>query len=203
MNGIAVDLSATEKERDQEKKELVRLHTLLDQRIEWGEALFNNSQDLVFVFAVDDSGLPEKFIQVNDMACRRLGHNREKLLGMTVLDIEDTPVPTSTLGYTRTELALMSDEEIMERQNVTSSARHLVARVLEEGQVIYERVLVTRTGRRFPVEISARKFDLTGSTVIICTAHDITERRKVHRALRESEQRFQDFFGLYPNLSTL
>ncbi len=198
MNGITVDLSATEKERDEEKKELVRLHTLLDQRLEWGELLFNNTQDLVFVFAVDDSGLPGRFMQVNDMACRRLGHNREKLLGMTVLDVEDTPVPTSTLGYTRTELAMMSDEDIMERQNVTSSARHLMARILEERQIIYERVLVTRTGRRFPVEISARKFDLTGDPVVICTAHDITERRKVHRALRESEQRFQDFFAHSP-----
>ena len=198
MNRLGIDLSAMERECNQEKKEVKRLHTLLDQRMEWGELLFNNTQDLVFVFGLDDSGLPGKLMQVNDMACRRLGHNREKLLGMTLLDVEDAPVPTSTLGYTRTELAMMSDSEIMERQNVTSSARHLMARVLEEGQVIYERVLVTRTGRRFPVEISARRFQMGQHSVIIGTAHDITERRRVHKALRESEQRFQDFFAHSP-----
>ena len=153
---------------------------------------------MVFIHGVTPAGLPGQFMQVNDVACRRLGHTREKMLTLTPLDIEETPVPTAMIGYTRTELAVLSDEEVLERQNITSAARRLIARILGEKQVLYERTFVTRTGRRFPVEISARRFDLLDEPMVMCTAHDITERRRVHRALRESEQRFQDFFANSP-----
>ena len=182
----------------QEKQVREESENALAQRKEWSEILFNNTQDMVFIYSVTPAGVPGTFTQVNDVACRVLGYSSEKLLAITPLDIEDNPVATSGLGYTRSELAVMTDEEILERQNVTSQARRLLAQILKEKQLLYERTFVTRGGRKFPVEISARRFDLRHEPMVMCTVHDITERRKVHRALRESEQRFQEFFAHSP-----
>lgn len=183
---------------EQERRERERVDEALRQKKEWSDILFNNTQDMVFIHGVTPAGLPGHIVQVNDVACRRLGHPREKLLASTPLDMEEDPMPTAMIGYTRSERAVMSDEEILERQALSSAARHLIARILEEKQVLYERTFVTRTGRRFPVEISARRFDLLDEPMIMCTAHDITERRRAHRALQESERLFQDFFAHSP-----
>lgn len=171
---------------------------LLQDRQEWSETLFNNSLDMVFIHGVTDAGLPGPFQQVNDAACRQLGYTREKLTALTPMDIEDTPEAVATLGYTRSELAVLTDAQIAQRQNVTSQARQTVTRIIQERQVLYERVFVTRTGRRFPVEISARCFNTEGTPTIMCTAHDVTERHRMRQALTESEQRFQDFFAHSP-----
>jgi PAS domain S-box-containing protein len=180
------------------RAEAERLRRTLDEREAWWSALFNTHRDLVLVHGITPAGVPGPFLMANRAACRELGYTPERILTLCPLDIEDAPQPASLPGFTRTELATLTDEEILERQNMTSEARRTMARVLEEGQAMYERTYVTRTGRRFPVEICAWRVATAGGARVLCVAHDITERRRVQRALRESEQRFQDFFAQSP-----
>ncbi len=58
--------------------------------------LFNNAIDPILLFEVSDEGIPGKFIEVNDIACSKLGYSREELLGMNPFDIS-TPEDLSDL----------------------------------------------------------------------------------------------------------
>lgn len=42
--------------------------------------LFNSGNDAVFVYHLEEDGIPGPIVKVNDVACRLLGHSREKLL---------------------------------------------------------------------------------------------------------------------------
>jgi len=121
--------------------------------------LFNSGNDAVFVHeGSTPEGLPGRFIEVNDIACMRLGYTREELLTMTPLDI-DAP---DTLPYV---------PRIMEQ-------------LVKQGGAIWEGVHVTRDGRRIPVEISNRLFEFDGKPAVLSTARDISERKAADEALR-------------------
>src|SRR5664279_2912003 len=49
--------------------------------------LFNSCNDAVFVLGLREDGMPTNFLQVNDVACQRLGYSREELLQRSVRDI--------------------------------------------------------------------------------------------------------------------
>lgn len=53
--------------------------------------LFNSGNDAVFVHKLDDDNLIGKFIEVNDVACKRLGYTRQELLELSPADI-DVPI---------------------------------------------------------------------------------------------------------------
>jgi PAS domain S-box-containing protein len=53
-------------------------------------------------------------------------------------------------------------------------------------------------GTPIDVEVSALPFELAGKRAVYVMAHDLTERKRAERALRESEQRFSAFFHASP-----
>jgi PAS domain S-box-containing protein len=128
--------------------------------------LFNNSSESIFVFGpVGPDGLPEKIIEVNDIACKQLGYTRAELAGMRPADIvcpEGTHTLIEVLSTLRTEKCAVS--ECMYR---------------------------TKDGNSIPVELSIQLFDMDGKRAIIANARDITERNRadnlIRSALREKE----------------
>ncbi|MCG8374883.1 MAG: PAS domain S-box protein, partial [Chlorobiales bacterium] len=52
-------------------------------------ALFNNANDAIYLWELNDDGGPGKCLDVNDVACRRMGYSREEFLKMTPADIDD------------------------------------------------------------------------------------------------------------------
>jgi two-component system, cell cycle sensor histidine kinase and response regulator CckA len=127
--------------------------------------LFDSIQDAVFVHAVGQNGMPGVFLEANQAACRRLGYTRDELLKMSPLDI-DAP---DTLP------------RVPDAMN----------RVAQNGSATWEGAHISRDGRRIPVEISNYGFTLEGKPTILATVRDITERRVVENALRESEEQFR------------
>ena len=114
--------------------------------------LFNSGYDAVFVHHRGNAGNgPGKFIEVNDIACQRLGYTREELLQMTPLDIS-APETLPDIPATRAKLAV-------------------------RASAVSEGVHITKAGRRIPVEISTHVFELNGKPTRLSTVRDITERK--------------------------
>jgi PAS domain S-box-containing protein len=106
-----------------------------------------------------------RFLDVNETACQRLGYKREELLSMSVPDIEAVVVDSS-------------------------SWRKVVEEIRQSGFKILEGRHKRKDGSTFPVEVSVRYIKLDRD-YLIAAVRDITERKLVEAALRESEQRLR------------
>ncbi|MDD5330186.1 MAG: PAS domain S-box protein [Sulfuricella sp.] len=128
--------------------------------------LFNSGNDAIMAHRMMPDGMPGQFVEVNDLACRRLGYTRQELLALSPADIDDT--------------AFVSDIPRVSRQ------------VESEGHALFERVHVGKDGRKIPVEINTHLIELKGQPVALSIARDITERKAAEAALRESEARLRE-----------
>jgi len=123
--------------------------------------LFNATNDALYIL-----GSKNNFIEINSIACERLGYSREEMLNLTPLDI-NAP-----------ELKKVVVEKIQE---------------IKKGQKkAFEMVHITKDGHRIPVEINASLINYGGKDAILAIAHDITERKKSEVALKESEKKYRD-----------
>ncbi len=83
---------------------------------------------------------------------------------------------------------------------VSPSYRYLVGKKLpvilgERGYVpLLEGQFMRLDGSVFDVEVTASPFVYQGKTAVQLIARDITERKRIEQALRESEQKFRSFF---------
>ena len=106
-----------------------------------------------------------RYTEVNPRACEMLGYGREEVLRLSVRDI----LPAEDLAANPVRI-----EELK-----------------AGGPVLNERRMRRRDGSIFPVEISARRLPDGRFLGIV---RDITERKRVEQALRESEERFRRVF---------
>jgi PAS domain S-box-containing protein len=102
-----------------------RAESALRESEEKYRVLFEGINDAVFMHDLDDEGLPGRFLQVNDVACRRLGYTREELLSLTHRNI------TMPEEYER-----IADKRI---------------NLAYQGDMLTETVHVTKDGRKIPV----------------------------------------------------
>lgn len=139
----------------EKQKEAKKLIEASEHRL---AAMFHTVNDAIMVLD------PAKghILDVNDIACERLGYRREELLGMTPRDF-DAP-----------EYAAKVSERI--------------ADVERSGDAIFETAWVARDGRIIPTEISARTMTHEGIPAILSIARDITERKQAEEALKKSEE---------------
>lgn len=140
---------------------------------EYYRMLFNSISDAIFVHGFSDDGLPGRFIEVNDIACMRLGYSREELLCMCPLDI-DAP------------------ETI---PNVPA----VMDRLRADKQAVWEGVHVAKDGKHIPVEISNTLFEFEGYPTIISVVRDITRRKQTENALLEAKQHFANIIDFLPD----
>ena len=124
--------------------------------------LFNAGNDAILVHGFTADSVPDRFIQVNDIACQLLGLPRETLLTLTPLDI--TPA---------------------EQRNASLEA---VALLLRERHVLSETELLAADGRRIPAEVNSSLLELDGRTTNIAIVRDVTERHRLEDQLRQSQK---------------
>lgn len=149
--------------------ELFRLRKKLEQQAlelsaerDRFSALFNNSNDAVFLYGIEPGGLPGKFIEVNDAACSRLGYSREELLALTPADIDASDM----------------DEK----------RRAALEELTRSGSAVFEMSHSSKDGRRIISEISSRVFRCGGQLCVLSIARDITERLKLETKLRQTQR---------------
>ncbi len=150
------------RDEDKTKDQLIRELEELRQRIddprqpeEYYRILFNNTYDAAFAYRLTEEGGPGRFIEVNDIACRRLGYTREQLLKMSRLDIA---------------AAVKEDSIPM-----------LMTDLLANEPIVFESVLRAKDENELHVEVSAHLFDLEGKPTVLSVARDITERKQIGR----------------------
>jgi len=123
--------------------------------------LFGSVSDAIYVHAVTEGGRPGRIVEVNDAGCSHLGYSREEMLKMTIDQIDATET------------------------DATESAE-IVARLRTGDTVVFESVHCARDGRRVPVEVCARLFDLDGLPMVISICRDISERKRAADDLRHA-----------------
>jgi PAS domain S-box-containing protein len=115
--------------------------------------------------SIGPEGIPEKIIEVNDMACNQLGYSRGELIGLRPSDIFE--------------------------EKSKGSMAVAFSRLRAEGSAVCDCSYRMKEGVRIPVEVSMQLFDMLGSEAIITNARDITERKRadelIRSALREKE----------------
>jgi PAS domain S-box-containing protein len=104
-----------------------------------------------------------RFFYVNDAACNSLGYTRDELVTMSVPDINPACPP----------------EMVSQCWQV----------LLENGTDTFETCHRTKDGRVYPVEVRSNLLVFDGTEYNCCFVTDITERKRVEGALRESESR--------------
>ncbi|WXG39406.1 MAG: PAS domain S-box protein [Candidatus Freyarchaeum deiterrae] len=126
--------------------------------------LFNNTGDAIFIHDLEG-----KFLEVNRVACERLGYSREEFLRMSPMDI-DTP-----------EYAAIVPERMEELR--------------QKGQIIFETAHLRRDGCdciRIPTELSSCLIEYDGKPAILSIARDITERKRMEEELRRYSEHLEE-----------
>ena len=123
--------------------------------------LFNKSNDSVLVYQLTKDHMPVNFIDVNDVACKKLGYTREELLKLTPLDIISP-----------------KDRDLLPS----------IIRKLRKGKSsLFESIHITKDGREISVHINPNMFEFHGESTVLCVARDISERKQAEK----EEQRLQ------------
>lgn len=129
------------------------------------QTLFENIRDAVFLHFLDEkTWLPGTFIEVNQVACHRLGYTKEEFMYLRPQDI-DVPGKVNPLAIS---------EELR-----------------SQGSAIFKTKHISKDGREIPTEVNARVFEFKGRKAILSVARNITTQQKVLDDLRKSEDRFR------------
>lgn len=148
---------------DQLMKSFDQVKLALQESTEKFTTVFRTSPDPIMVTTFPDG----KILEVNDSFLRLTGYTRETVIHSTA-----------------SQLGLWSNQE--ERQK-------LVQIIQETGRIYNQEVrTITQNGAALTVLISAEKIELDGKPCLLTVAKDITERKRLEEALRQSEAKLQD-----------
>lgn len=140
-----------------------------DEKLQKSEEKFRNvfdwANDAIMLHTLPTKGSPSRFIDVNQIACRMLGYNRDEMLTIGPLDI----VPA--------ELHPMLGE--------------IIQQAATQESVLFETLLLRKDGTIFPVESNGHLVIYEGKKIWVSNIRDISKRKQtqeelaqVNRALR-------------------
>lgn len=140
-------------------KDIEELEREVEYSAERYRQLFEGVGDAVFIHPLLEYGRPCNFVEVNRVACERLGYSREELLRKSPQEI-DAPEFSAARGKAAND-------------------------ILVNKHTVFEMQHVTKDGRRIPVEIHANLFKLKDQTMVLSIARDITERKEYTKNLED------------------
>jgi two-component system, cell cycle sensor histidine kinase and response regulator CckA len=130
-------------------------------------SVFDNASDPIFIL-----NMQGRMLEVNSLACERLGYTHSELMSMTLGQI-DAPE---------------------ERQHIPER----ISRLMEFGRIVFETVHQRKDGFPIPVEVSARRITWDDQPAVISICRDISERKRALESLQKSEIKFQAVFNHAP-----
>lgn len=132
-------------------------HALIESEEKFRE-VFNNANDAICVYGIDENGVPENFIEVNDLMCLRLGYSRDDFMNMGPQDIIN--------------------------RNYRLKIPQLMEKILEEGWATFEVEQITKQGEEIPVEINSHLFTLRDEKRVLAICRDISKRKRYEEHLQ-------------------
>lgn len=120
--------------------------------------IFNNANDAIYLHKIDEKGMPHKFIEVNDVACRVLGYTKEEFYSMAPTDIDGA--------------------------HMGSKVPDIMKNLLKEESITFEIDHRTKSGKLIPVEINSHLFEVNGEKRVLSVARDITERKIAEKEIK-------------------
>lgn len=125
--------------------------------------IFNNVNDAVHLHEIDENGLPGKFIDLNDVACRMVQYTKDEMLQKSPLDF--------TTDYHSIPLRQIGKE------------------LNTRGHVIFETEYKRKDGTIFSVEINSHVVVIDGKKIVLSVVRDISERKKTEEAIRQANRK--------------
>ncbi len=156
----------------QDITERKRIEAALRQSDEKHRILFTHSPD---AYLIIEDGI---FVDCNRAAEAMLGGGRAQIIGRSP--------------------AALSPEFQPDGQPSTEAATARIAEALRSGNTTFEWVHRRLDGTEFLVEVSISAMTLEGRSALFVTWRDMTARKRVEEALRESEARYRDLFESAP-----
>ena len=97
------------------------------------------------------------------------------------------------IGYTKEEILRLSVFDVIRYEDLNQIRGKLNQKLADHAATVYEVEVVTKDGRRVPVEVSSRLIYENGVPIgVQGTAREITERRERQQALKASEERLRE-----------
>jgi PAS domain S-box-containing protein len=128
--------------------------------------LFNNANDAVFVTQLSPERTYGDFIEVNEIACKRLGYSKEEFL-------------------------LLSPSAIISQKSIDDYNLQ-TERLLNEGHIIYDTTHKAKDKKLISVEVNSHLFLFNDHLTVLSIARDITERKRTEEKLRRSSKLLRD-----------
>ncbi|MCW3490531.1 PAS domain-containing hybrid sensor histidine kinase/response regulator [Dethiobacter alkaliphilus] len=146
------------------------------QALEHSERLFYNlferANDAIFLSEVMPDGSLSNYIEVNNLACEKLGYTREEFKKLSPATFP-----------------------IVERKQQTKE----IEKCIDSGCTIWDVTMLAKDGREVPFELNAHIFQANDRAFCLAICRDITERKKAEAVLKESEERYRNLVELSPD----
>lgn len=98
-----------------------------------------------------------------------------------------------TYGYTLEEITQLYVSDIRAPET-RSDIKELIAKLKNKEGVVFETLHITKSGKIFPVEISATRIDFDGNIFLQGISRDISYRKEFQKKILESEEKFKSVF---------
>lgn len=121
--------------------------------------LFNSLEDPIYVISVNDDGLPDRFLAVNEAAVKMLGYSQEEFLAMAPFEINDPDAYNTIMPYT-------------------------IENILNNHKALFETIHITKDGKKIPCEVNANLTTMNGNPIVMSIVRDITERKAYEEQIK-------------------
>ncbi|WP_050806970.1 ATP-binding protein [Acetonema longum] len=145
-----------------ELEERRQVEAALRQSEERYRLLFNHITDAVLIWDIQADGTPGRFLEVNEVACKRLGYTRPELMELTPLDI--------CKGSSCEEFAA------------------IIKTLEQQHSALVDLLQVSKSGKIIPTESHVQLFYLEGKPAVLSIARDVSERKFLEKEMARFER---------------
>ena len=131
-------------------------------------AIFNNSNDAIYIIDISNENTTGNIIEVNQTACEMLGYSQKEFNKLNLRDVD----------------AREGQKKIEERIN----------KINKNKMIHFKTTHINKFGKKIPVEVKAHKFKLHNKEMVLSIVHDLTEQKRASEKIRKARKEWQYIF---------